>query len=758
MPSSEVAHLPSTAQISQHLATAELVTSLWFIMNLVEEVGKTNPESIQRYGCISLLKFSKRLMQAVRSYKFHERATQNLQDIVDMMCHVVHPEKTRDKNLLREGIKSYHAVVMYAHRAWIDKVITLDSLRMMVPQAIQCLADPDTFDPTLEFLTDILANFSTFFVGDHYTLIISILCSPMAQQYIANLKVGSFDAEPLAFGRMLLAFSDAKVQDLARHNAEPSIKVIMDHLLNLLKCEGYAIVEDDICSQALEFWTTYVEYLIDALFADKSSNPSWMDEALQYVARALEAIWAKITVPPPDVANTWDSEARTGFRAFRADVEDVIQSSYTLLGTDILEHFTQRALGALEREDWYNLEATLFCINALSDVVSDLESSDRSLLVLFRSSLFVHMTSEAAVVPAKTQQTAVSLIARYTSFFERHTEFLPVTLNFLFSAVLSPTLANVVSKAILSMCSSCRNDLVPELGAFVQQYRILVASSLLEPTTKERLIGAIASIIQAVSPEEDQLNQLDQLIQFVEHDVQKFLELFQASRVEEAQVTGLCILNSLASMGKGLQVPDDVVIDLDTDRSPLSTSVWEQDSGLSIQSRIIQCIGTVLNLMRHDGDIVEATCHILRAGYTELNPGPFVFPSEVTKDIVITSDLSSARLGYVLDTAGVMLSRKATDALEHTALRCLGHLAFLVDAFDGDANKDPEIASSCIDFAQKIATGYLKLFSTPEVQERAPQIFRFIIACLMGTEILPKRSAASFWVSHTLRYSPSGCL
>ena len=675
-----------------------------------------------------------------------------------MMRQVVNPETTSDKTILRESIKSYHAVVMYSHRAYIDKVITLDSLRMIAPQAIQCLGDPDIFDATLEFLTDVLANFCAFFTSHHYTLIVSILCSPMAQRYISSLEVGSFETEPIAFGRMLLAFSDAKVQDLARYNTEPSTNMIMDHLLTLLKCDGYAVAEDDICSQALEFWTTYVEYLIDALFADDSSKPTWMDEALQYVVRALEACWAKIRVPPPAVANTWDSEVRMGFRAFRADVEDIIQSSYTLLGTDILEYFTQLALDSLKIKAWYNLEATLFCINALSDVVSDLESSDNFLLVLFRSSLFEHMTSEAAAVPAKTQQTAVALISRFTSFFERHAEYLPSILNFLFSAVLSPALANVVSKAILSMCSSCRRNLVPELGAFVQQYKILVTSSTLEPTTKERLIGAIASIVQVVSPEEDQLNLLDQLVQFVERDVQGFLELLQANRLEDAQTTGLCALNCLLSMGKGSQVPDDVSIDLDADRPPSSASVWEQDPGLSIQSRIVHCIGTILNLMRYDGDIVEATCHILRTGYTELLPGPFVFPPEVTKNIFVSSNLGSARLGYVLDTAGVMLCRKSSGAMEQTALHCLGHLVFLVNAINGDPDNDPEVASSCIDFTQKLTINYLKLFSASEVQGIVPQLFEFVLACLTGMEILPKRSAANFWVSHSFHNNMIACL
>ncbi|KAL9119683.1 MAG: hypothetical protein Q9187_003767 [Circinaria calcarea] len=722
--------LENCFEIVQRLGDAQLLTSLWFVTTLVEEVGKTSSESIQ-------------------THKYHERVLCNLDDMVTLLRHGLNG-KSHNINLAEEGMKCYHALVMYAHRAWIDKAMALDPIRLLIPQAVQHLGDNDMFDVTVEFFTDVMTNFSSFFLGQHYVLIASILCAPAAEEKISSLRAGDFDSDAMAFGRLLLAFGDANLSDLAKHNDTPSNRRVLDMLTSLLTCEGYAVSQDEICSQTLEFWTTYIEHLTDALFAEGESKPEWMPPALQYVIRSIEACWIKIRMPPPEVAINWDTEARTGFKAFRADVEDLIQSSYTLLGIDLFERFIRLALEALGSQDWLHLEATLFCIKSLADPISDGEVGDEGLARLFGSSLFSQMSNDTLAIPAKTQQTAVTMINRYTSFFERHAEYLPPTLNFLFNAIKTTSLGIAAPRAIFAISSSCRKNLVLELGAFLEQYKSLTNATNIDASAKEQVIGAIAAIIQAIPVGEAQIQPLSQLLQFVEADIQKCLQLQLSTQIEEleqAYAIGLCALRCLTNMGKGLQVHEDEAIDLDADK-PTET-IWEHGSGLTVQSRIIQCFGTVFSSLRHDGDIIEATCHILRTGYTETSPGPFVFAPKVSEDIVTSSDLTTPRLAYVLDTAGIMLSRnsaRSSDELDHAALSCLGHLIYLINALDCNPGTDPEIASSCIDLVEKTVARYPKLLLVPEIQASIPSLFTFTLVCLVSTEIYPKRAAAAFWV------------
>ena len=577
---------------------------------------------------------------------------------------------------------------MYAHRAWIDKALDLDPLRPLTPLAIQALYHEDLYDVTVEFFTDVLTNFSAFLTADDLASLSILLASTRARQIVSGLQEGSYDTESMSFARLLLAYGDATVQDLAKKSGDSLLSQILHQLLDLLRCEGYAGVEDEICAQALEFWMTYTEFLIDSLFAAGEEQPPWMDSARQRIVDVIEASWVKIRIPPHELAASWDSDARAGFKAFRADVQDLLQSSYTLLGVDVFEKLAELVLQSLGNRAWLHLEATLFCLNALSDSISDEDSVDAMLSRLFGSSLFADMSSTVEPIPAKTRQTAVNMITKYTAFFGRHVEYLPAMLNFLFESLKAPALASVAAKAIQSSCSSCRRTLIPELGAFLQQYDVLLTWATAEVYTKEKVIGAIAAIVQAIPKDEDKHAPLSTLIQFVERDVNDCIRFMEASQAEEFQASGICALKCLASMGKSLQAPDEAVIDLDPDG--VQQAFWTEGPGAPLQAKVAQMIETVIGLMRWNSDVIEAGCQILRSGYKESASGLFVFPPKMTVDLVLASDLDTARLDYVLDTAGTMLSRyayKPDTTIKNAALTLMNNLLGLIDLMGGKHKK-----------------------------------------------------------------------
>ena len=573
---------------------------------------------------------------------------------------------------------------MYAHRAWIDKALELDPLRPLTPLALQALHHQDLYDVTVELFTDILTNFPAFLTADDIESLSTLLASTRARQIVSGLKGGNYDTESMSFARLLLAYGDAAVQDLATKSEDPLLSQIVHQLLELLRCEGYAGVEDEICAQALQFWMTYTEFLIDSLFAAGDEKPAWMDRARQRVVEAVEASWVKIRIPPHELAASWDSEARASFKAFRADVQDLLQSSYTLLGVEVVEKFAQLVLQSLRNRAWLHLEATLFCLNALSGSLSDEDSVDAMLSRLFGSSLLADISSTVEPIPAKTRQTAVNMITKYTAFFGRHVEYLPAMLNFLFESLKAPALANVAAKAILSSCSSCRQTLIPELGAFLQQYDVLLTWATADVYTKEKVIGGIAAIVQAIPRDEDKYAPLSTLIQFVERDFSDCINYMEASQAEGFQTSGICALKCLASMGKSLQAPDDAVIDLDSDAP--QPAFWTEGPGAPLQAKIVQIMETVTGLMRWNSDVVETSCQIVRSGYKETTPGLFVFPPKVTVDLVLASKLDTARLDYVLDTASAMLTRhahKPGTTVKNAASAFLIHLLEIIHMMSG---------------------------------------------------------------------------
>lgn len=572
----------------------------------------------------------------------------------------------------------------------------LDPLRPLTPFAIQALHHEDLYDVAVEFFIDILPHFSAFLTTNDLESLSTLLASARAREIVSELKGGNYDTEAMSFARLLLAYGDAAVQDLARKSEDSLLSQIVHQLLDLLSCEGYVGVEDEICAQALGFWMTYTEFLIDSLFAAGEEQPAWIDSARECVVQVIEASWVKIRMPPHELAASWDSDARAGFKAFRADVQDLLQSSYTLLGVPVFEKLAQLVLQSLGDRAWLHLEATLFCLNALSSSISNEDSVDAMLSRLFGSSLFADMSSTIEPIPAKTRQTAVNMITKYMAFFGRHVEYLPAMLNFLFESLKAPALANIAAKAILSSCSSCRKTLLPELGTFLQQYGVLLTWATADVYTKENVIGGITAIVQAIPRDEDKYAPLSTLIQFVERDFNDCIRFMEASQAEDFQASGICALKCLASMGKSLQAPDDAIIDLDADDP--KADFWVEGPGAPLQAKIVQIMETVTSLMRWNSDVVEASCQILRSGYKETDPGLFVFPPKVTVDFVLAGKLDTARLDYVLDTACAMLTRHANKpgtTIKNAASALLLNLLSIIHTMGGKHRIEFMIYDGC---------------------------------------------------------------
>ena len=571
----------------------------------------------------------------------------------------------------------------YAHRGWVSEGPEVQTLRPLTPLAMVALQHEPMFDAVADLFRDILNHFPAFLTEDHFRSLAAFLTTNDAQNVVSRIKRGDFDADTATFVRLLLAYGDAAVQDLAQTPENSQNSQILFQLLELLKGDTHAEFESEICAEALEFWMTYTEFAIDAVFVSGESTPNWIKTARQYVEAAVEACWTRIRMPPHEVLITWDPDTKSLFKEFRKDVHDLLQSSYRILGVDVLGKLTLLALQSLKDHAWLPLEATLYCIDALADLTTNEPSADDILSKLFTSSLFADMIKAREPIPAKTRQTTVTMVSRYAAFFEKHPEQLSAMLNFLFGCLEAPALVNAVSKAIFSACSSCRAVLTEDLGTLLQQYETLLTWESIEANVKERIIGAVASVVEALPSEEDQFAPLTQLFQTVEKDAAKCIQGMTTTQSEESQESGITALRCLVSMGKAMQAPDDIIINLDAEAA--SSTFWTEGQGALLQRKIIEILRTITGLLKWKTEAVEAGCHILRVGYKESTPGPFLFPLQVTTDFVLSGKLDNARLDYVLETAGMALgSRLHVDenALLDTALLFLDHSIGLITSME----------------------------------------------------------------------------
>lgn len=586
------------------------------------------------------------------------------------------------------GSEIHQSWVSYSHRAFIDAGITLDPLKALTKDALACLVQDYMFEVTVELFSDILANYSKFLSDEDFELLFALFNSQWSSGRYSRLLQGDFEFDSLLYGQFMIAFGDATVQDLARKTDVLS-QQFLAALAGLLAAKGYAVAEDRIFVPALEFWSTFVEVMIDSLYSEDgveaasvgilvdggdfvdsevfeknrgSGGETWFMTARSHIMRTIEYCWRKIQFPPSEEFDSWDSVDRIGFSDARKDVADLLQSSYTLTGTSLFSLFARMTLQSLETGAWAELEASLFCLGALSDCVDE-GRCDNILASIFGSALFGLLADEEAQIPIRTRQTALSFIGQYNGYFERHVKFLPDALIFLFRALKISILSGTASRSIYSLCSSCRHALTNELDAFLQQYGEFSSRPSTDALVKERIVGAIAAVIQAIPSEEGKYGPLSQLLRFVEVDFEHCLRFSIAGNKEEAEAHGLEALRCLSSIAKGLQAPGDLPVELDsTEGSGTLTQFWTSGDGATVQSHIRTLIERTVATLPRSGDIVEAACSVFRAGFAEKLPGYFVFPPSSVAKFILKADIGTPRIGAVISTACSLVSSHTADS------------------------------------------------------------------------------------------------
>ena len=558
---------------------------------------------------------------------------------------------------------------MYAQRASPNTEL-VTPLRQLVGPAMNCLADQDLFHAAAEFFSDVLSNYSTFFTNEQYDGLASMFESPWADNHYRHILQGNHHEDGIAFGLMMLAYGDAKVQDLM-HSTDSRSQRFLEKLSGLLAAEGHLIGDDIIFVPAVEFWSTFIETMVDSTYSDEESTKEWKPYAEQHLRVVVMNCWRKIQWPPAETFAAWDSTERVAFGDARKDVSDMLQSVYTLEGLSLVSFFAHLFLESLTNQSWAELEASAFCLGALSDCISDDAKFDSELNKVF-SSPFFHLLGEGqGPIPLRLRQTSLALIERYCDYFERNSHHLPDALNLLFAAVGDSVLGGPSARSIANLCSSCRSILTGEVGAFIRHYQTIRSTQVLDSLAEERIVLSIASIIQAIKDDAQRLNMFEELYGFFKKDFELAVQLKAQPNIlnlshpdflrgldppnpqaappadEIALQIALRSMRCLASMAKGMQDVKEHLVDLDSEPP---SQCGNRRLGF-LQENIMHVLVEIQRAFSTSGEAVEIICNIFRAGFSETEPGPFVFPPEVVTNYFVQQRYETPRIGTLLSTA-----------------------------------------------------------------------------------------------------------
>lgn len=711
---------------------AQVVALLWLSGTLADEVGRmenSNPSLAQRHDQMEVI----------------------VQDASSLMNQAFsQSDNDAGARVRAEALKSFQNWVSYSQPVWPRKPESLQYLRELVTIAAQCLVDPALQRDALDTFRDILESYTSFFQPQHMALLGHIISEHVRPILLQTLQ--DQDAEGLPYGQMVIAFGDANIQQVVEQpdNVDGSQNII-NLLFDILKTPGYPGDEDELSIQSIEFWNTYIEYVNDVIGSKDANDPDphWLAYARSVLTQAVELLWRKMWTPTSDVSKGWTDAESEGFREFRLDANDLMLSIYVFLGQDMLRQLVTHALHRLEAREWRAVEAALFCLNTLADNVMEDQPSEDTLAMLFGSSLFREVADFSQSIPSQARRTAIDILGSYAQYIEGHAEYLPDTVRFLFAS-LETSLANTAAKSIDWLCSTCRASLTSELDGFLQQYQRFLSGPTSQSFTKEKVIGAIAAIIQALKPESAKAQSLSLLLENVERDVQAAKDYAAAGDSEMAEETGVTALNCLASIGKGLQAPDDVPISIydDDEKQPGQPDFWAGQEGQAIQQRIVGCF-SVLQVLGNDGEAIEAACKVLRSGFAESEPGPFVLDPSVTASFLQQCSLSTPQLESVLSTACTLITQQSksdSKRIDGDVSTICQQVANFIQQLEMP-NQDPGVAQGCIDVLCRLIPCYVHVLfdGSSHLPQQLQAMLDFTNKAIEGQDPFPKRSAAEFW-------------
>lgn len=556
--------------------------------------------------------------------------------------------------------------------------------------AMNCLADDNLYETTIELFSDVLSNYSKFLLKEDFESLRSLFSTPWAQTRYTKLVQGDYEFDSLQFGMFMIAFGDATIPDLTKNIADdPQCSQFLSLLVGLTAAEGYAVSEDKIYQLALEFWMTYVEAMVDEAYSsDDDTPPPWFPAAQAHVIQVIRNCWRKSQFPPAEEYNSWDSTDRTGFKDARRDFSDLLQQFYLTTKIPLLQIFIDQIHEYSKTKSWPELEASMYCLSWFADSVEHNPERDDYLEQVFNPSIMTLFSDPNNQVPTRAMKGFLDLVSPYTDYFQHRPAQLPVLLNIVFEATGSLALTKTASRAIMKICSDCRTILLPELGTFIQYYSNIAENETLEPTVKASIMEGIASIIQTMAVDEAKAAALDQLLNCVEIDVQRCLNMPQSyDDNPDAQVTkldvGLLAMKCLVGMGRGSQVPDDMPVDLDGTPTTKST-FWTAGEGSRVQARIYSIICRIYDALGNYGDIIEEICLVFRLGFRETEPGAFVLPSQTAAHFLMRTNLHTPRIVRVINVSSFLISTQKSDPdLMDVLTNLLAWLANILQSLGG---------------------------------------------------------------------------
>jgi hypothetical protein len=611
---------------------------------------------------------------------------------------------------------------------------------------MRCFSIPELADSTIMSLTGIGHQAPDYLIKAGQEPLNTLLTCQQAELYTVQLLQGSFEAEAIRFAIFVASLLDLHDLSSPESYEDETLRIVLAILRSLLYTPGTVVV-DEVCHAVVDAFNQIVDGWSDWVGtdgADQSLRPLINEVCMQYTV--------KIQYPAQgsdDASDSWESQDRAKFQDFRNDVEDILLASYACIGPDLLQSLAAPLKSSDPSTSWEDFEAHLYCLSTLSDVINN-NTADfgHHVIGVFTSQKWNLLVNNVNTVPDVARQGAIQFISRNTFILQHHKEHLLPCINFLFASLHLPGSVTPASRAISALCHKQRSMLVEALPQFINSL-----SSLADVPSEDRhrLFGAVAAIIQATPTEDSKVAPLVRIFTLTS----QYTEAAFGVSFEESLDSSVDLLQTLAAIGKGLRAPAEESINLDAEPSIEDEKFWIEGDGKHVQQLLKNVVDQVLANMPGEPLLIEATCDILKSGYTETHPNPFKFDAGYSASFLADNiELDTPRIGHLIDTASSLLASHVSEPeairqeFFHVSSAITGCQRAILNHYAvTKIYEDHEFTHSSLDYFARMLPKYGYYFSEKSLSEAWQILFEFALLALENPDTLPRRSAAQFWVS-----------
>ncbi|KAF8929915.1 hypothetical protein BGZ58_008598 [Dissophora ornata] len=565
---------------------------------------------------------------------------------------------------------------------------------------LNSLLDDETFDAAAEVWSEIMSSTAA---SKHQDTICEGLIPCFASEWARAKHLESIQAESEDISKslcqLLSTFGDNFSDWIAARFLRPDIAIYLEMMMGFAGFPGYYAEDETISDLTLNFWYMLQESLSE-LQPDDSEDRSGQDmdresldedrhvilssissastitglnkQSLQEIKKAsihvyirlTEVLRKKLEYPPQKEWVTWTRDIRQEFTGHRQEIADTLINSYHVLHDQILSLLIDTCIMQLDEiqkvsssgtnvaenpqleVELVRLEATLYCLKALSEVVPHTENVQMPRF--FSDQVFGRLPAN---VVCRARETALSLIGSYADWFKVHPQFLLPALNFVIPALEVPQLAIYAAKSLKNICDTCRESLVEAIDAFMTVFANVERA--IDPAIKDSVVFSIATVIQTL-PVERSISPLVGLLGDIFTRSNECLETrkqrlasgnseiaathHQSSsgetELEPLSALMLQQLGFLMSCCRGLLSPLEDEIRSADERIQLYQRTVEDRArvlaagGMSVElaRSMEQVIQGVVMVWPHESEIVERVCQIVKTMMTVSQFSPLYLP------------------------------------------------------------------------------------------------------------------------------------